>query len=264
MEIRLPEESAIKNIINLQEVDSTNNEAKRGVARGAADGTLYIAETQTGGKGRRGRKWNSPPGSGIFMSLLLKPDISTDNASMLTIVAAMAVASSIEHVLRENRCACGCRIKWPNDIVINKKKVCGILTEMNTGLENINYVVIGIGINVNTKGFDEELKLTASSLYLEAGICFDRNDIIITFAKEFTKYYEQFLRTQDLSGLMAEYNSRLVNTGKQVKVIDVKQSFTGTALGIDSRGELIVLREDGSRTLVSAGEVSVRGLYGYV
>lgn len=264
MEIRLQEESAIKKIINLQEVDSTNNEAKRGAGLGAADGTLYIAETQTGGKGRRGRQWSSPPGSGIFMSLLLKPGISPDNASMLTIVAAMAVASSIEHVLRENNCTAECHIKWPNDIVINRKKVCGILTEMSTGLQDINYVVIGIGINVNTKGFDEELKLTASSLYLETGICFDRNDIVTAFAKEFTKYYKQFLCTQDLSGLMAEYNGRLANVGKQVKVIDVKQSFTGTALGIDSRGELIVLQEDGSRTLVSAGEVSVRGLYGYV
>lgn len=264
MNIKLSEESVIKKIITLQEVDSTNNEAKRGAGRNETDGTLYIAETQTGGKGRRGRQWSSPAGSGIFMSLLLRPEILPENASMLTIAAAMAVSLAIEGVLKGKSCMQECRIKWPNDIVVNKKKVCGILTEMSTDADKINYVVIGIGINVNTKEFEEELKSTATSLYLEAGTFIEREDIIEAFAKEFTKCYETFLDTQDLSGLMPEYNNRLVNAGKQVKIIDANQSYTGTAVGINNRGELLVIKEDGSRTLVSAGEVSVRGLYGYV
>ena len=122
----------IREVVYYDETDSTNNEAKRAAERdNAADGTLYITESQTGGRGRRGRNWVSPAGSGIWMSLLLRPDISPVNASMLTIVAAMAVQEAIHKVLTEDGHDAECRIKWPNDIVLNKKKVCGILTEMS-------------------------------------------------------------------------------------------------------------------------------------
>ena len=139
-----------QNVKFLEEIDSTNNEAKRNAENGAKDGTLYITESQTGGRGRRGRQWVSPSGSGIWMTLLLRPQINPANASMLTIVAAMAVTMAIRRAVAETGADVECHIKWPNDVVINKKKVCGILTEMSAELDCIHYVVIGIGINVNT------------------------------------------------------------------------------------------------------------------
>ena len=174
----------IREVVYYDETDSTNNEAKRAAERdNAADGTLYITESQTGGRGRRGRNWVSPAGSGIWMSLLLRPDIAPVNASMLTIVAAMAVQEAIHKVLTEDGHVAECRIKWPNDIVLNKKKVCGILTEMSAEMDYIHYVVIGMGINVNTTEFDDSIKATASSLYLETGDHLKRSRIVAAFSE---------------------------------------------------------------------------------
>ena len=176
----------IREVVYYDETDSTNNEAKRAAERdNAADGTLYITESQTGGRGRRGRNWVSPAGSGIWMSLLLRPDIAPVNASMLTIVAAMAVQEAIHKVLTEDGHDAECRIKWPNDIVLNKKKVCGILTEMSAEMDYIHYVVIGMGINVNTTEFDDSIKATASSLYLETGDHLKRSRIVAAFSESF-------------------------------------------------------------------------------
>ena len=253
-----------QNVKFLEEIDSTNNEAKRNAENGAKDGTLYITESQTGGRGRRGRQWVSPSGSGIWMTLLLRPQINPANASMLTIVAAMAVTMAIRRAVAETGADVECHIKWPNDVVINKKKVCGILTEMSAELDCIHYVVIGIGINVNTTEFADEIKETASSLFVETGKNIKRSRIVALFAEEFTKYYQKFLNTGDLSGLVQDYNEMLINAGRQVRICDAKEEFTGVAAGIDSHGELLVTKEDGTQAVISAGEVSVRGLYGYV
>lgn len=264
IESQLAPNLAVKNVVYAAELDSTNNEAKRSAENGADDGTLYLTECQTGGRGRRGRQWVSPPGSGIWTTLLLRPQLNPANASMLTIVAAMAVTKAIGRVAEEADCAVDCRIKWPNDVVVNKKKICGILTEMSAELDCIHFVVIGIGMNVNTVDFDKEICEIASSLYLETGKCLKRSRIVAVFAEEFTKYYEKFLASGDLGSLVDDYNKMLVNAGNQVRIHDQKEEFTGVAIGIDSRGELLVRKEDGSQTAVSAGEVSVRGLYGYV
>lgn len=254
----------VKKVVYAPEIDSTNNEAKRNAENGAKDGTLYITESQTSGRGRRGRQWVSPSGSGIWMTLLLRPQINPANASMLTIVAAMAVTMAIRRAVAETGADVECYIKWPNDVVINKKKVCGILTEMSAELDCIHYVVIGIGINVNTTEFADEIKETASSLFVETGKNIKRSRIVALFAEEFTKYYQKFLNTGDLSGLVQDYNELLINAGRQVRICDAKEEFTGVAAGIDSHGELLVTKEDGTQAVISAGEVSVRGLYGYV
>lgn len=198
------------------------------------------------------------------MTLLLRPQINPANASMLTIVAAMAVTMAIRRAVAETGADVECHIKWPNDVVINKKKVCGILTEMSAELDCIHYVVIGIGINVNTTEFADEIKETASSLFVETGKNIKRSRIVALFAEEFTKYYQKFLNTGDLSGLVQDYNEMLINAGRQVRICDAKEEFTGVAAGIDSHGELLVTKEDGTQAVISAGEVSVRGLYGYV
>ncbi|MCI7107644.1 MAG: biotin--[acetyl-CoA-carboxylase] ligase [Lachnospiraceae bacterium] len=239
-------------------IDSTNTKAKELAEEGHPAGTFVVADRQIAGKGRRGRAWESPHGTGIFMTLLLKPDINPNNASMLTLVAAMATAGAIRRVTGADA-----QIKWPNDIVIDGKKICGILTEMSAQFDYINHIVIGIGINVHNEFFPEEIAETASSLLLTCGKRFHRADLIEAFLEEFEKYYAVYLETEDMEGLYKEYNQMLVNMGRQVKVLDPKEPFEGKAMGITRKGELIVDTWE-SRKLVSSGEVSVRGIYGYV
>ena len=239
-------------------VDSTNTKAKQLAEDGYPSGTLVVAEQQNAGKGRRGRGWESPRGSGIFMTLLLKPEINPNNASMLTLVAALAVSAAIS---KQTGRPAG--IKWPNDIVMNRRKVCGILTELSAQFDYVNHIVIGIGINVHNDFFPEEISQMATSLYLETKEHFNRAALIEEVWEQFEHYYGVFLETEDLRGLVKEYNAHLVNMHQSVKVQDPKEPFEGRAMGITPRGELIVDTWE-SRKLVSAGEVSVRGMYGYV
>ena len=248
-----------KEVLYFDTIDSTNTKAQELAEKGYPSGTLVVADKQESGKGRRGRSWVSPSGTGIFMTLMIKPDINPNNASMLTLVAALAVAKAITSVTGEEAL-----IKWPNDIVINGKKVCGILTEMNAQFDYINHIVVGIGINVHNESFPEEISQMASSLMIEAGgKRFHRAQIIAETMSYFEQYYDTFLETQDLSALVREYDKLLVNRNKSVRVLDPKEPFDGKAMGITPKGELIVDTWE-SRKLVSSGEVSVRGIYGYV
>ena len=248
-----------KEVLYFDTIDSTNTKAQELAEKGYPSGTLVVADKQESGKGRRGRSWVSPSGTGIFMTLMIKPDINPNNASMLTLVAALAVAKAITSVTGEEAL-----IKWPNDIVINGKKVCGILTEMNAQFDYINHIVVGIGINVHNESFPEEISQMASSLMIEAGgKRFHRAQIIADTMSYFEQYYDTFLETQDLSALVREYDELLVNRNKSVRVLDPKEPFDGKAMGITPKGELIVDTWE-SRKLVSSGEVSVRGIYGYV
>lgn len=239
-------------------IDSTNTKANQLAEEGYPTGTLVVAERQESGKGRRGRNWASPEGNGIFMTLILKPEIDPNNASMLTLVAALAVSKAITKCTGRPA-----GIKWPNDIVMNGKKVCGILTEMSAQFDYVNHIVIGIGINVHNESFPEELSHMATSLYLESKEHFNRAALIEEILEQFEDYYAVYLKTEDLSGLVKEYDISLVNRNQQVKVLDPKEPFEGKAMGITPRGELIVDTWE-SRKLVYAGEVSVRGIYGYV
>lgn len=248
-----------KEVLYFDTIDSTNTKAQELAEKGYPSGTLVVADKQESGKGRRGRSWVSPSGTGIFMTLMIKPDINPNNASMLTLVAALAVAKAITSVTGEEAL-----IKWPNDIVVNSKKVCGILTEMNAQFDYINNIVVGIGINVHNESFPEEISQMASSLMIEAGgKRFHRAQIIAETMSYFEQYYDTFLKTQDLSALVREYDELLVNRNKSVRVLDPKEPFDGKAMGITPKGELIVDTWE-SRKLVSSGEVSVRGIYGYV
>lgn len=241
-----------------EEIDSTNNRVKRLGEEGALNGTLVTADCQTAGRGRRGRSWVSDKGTGIWMSLLLRPDIPPVSASMLTLAAALAVAAGIGEATGLNA-----RIKWPNDIVIRKRKVCGILTEMSAESDHVHYVVIGIGINANTKQFPQDLQNKATSLYLEGGKTVIRSHIITLVMAAFNRYYESFLKTGDLSLLLDEYQGKLANKGQEVLVMSAGGDYKGFCLGVDETGELLVQMQDGTVKRVVSGEVSVRGIYGY-
>ena len=240
-----------------RETDSTNLWIKRLAKEGAPEGTLALAEFQSAGRGRLGRSWEVPEGTSVMMSILLRPKFEPQYAPMLTLVMGMAVAKAVK------KFGFDVSIKWPNDVVVSHKKICGILTEMGVRDGKIDYAVIGVGINVNIREFPEEMADKATSLYLESGREFDRNQIPGLVMEAFEEYYEKFAATCDLSGLKVEYESILANYNQPVRVL-AKEPYEGVARGITDGGELLVEKNDGTIVAVSAGEVSVRGLYSYV
>lgn len=261
------------NIIRLEEIDSTNTEARREALQGAVEGLVVTADAQTAGKGRRGRSWESKAGDNLYFSMLLRPELPVAKAPMVTLIMALAVAKAVEQF-------CGLKpaIKWPNDLVLSRKKICGILTEMHMSDGQIEDVIVGTGINVNQQVFSDELADKATSLLLEvdgemwnAGQgkrleCkkMDKEKLLHTVLNEFESLYNLFIEVQDLSFLQEEYNERLINKNKEVLVLEPGNEYHAVARGINSEGELLVEKEDGSIEAVYAGEVSVRGIYGYV
>lgn len=247
------------NILHLEEIDSTNTEVRRQSQQGALQGFVISAEKQTAGKGRRGRSWESPAGNNLYFSILLRPEVELAKTPMLTLIMAYSVARAIEQLEDMQP-----KIKWPNDLILSGKKICGILTEMHISEGHIEDVIIGTGMNVNVTDFPEELADKATSLYLETGKKIDREALLNTVLAEFGKQYERFLEVQDLSYLQEEYNQRLINKDREVLVLEPGNEYQAVAQGINSAGELLVQKEDGSVETVFAGEVSVRGIYGYV
>ena len=226
-----------KNIVYYDEVDSTNLRIKQLGDEGAPEGTLAVADRQTAGRGRRGRSWDSPAGESISMSILLRPQITPNQAPMLTLVMACSVAEGI----MDCKDVCGeqqIQIKWPNDIIIHGKKLVGILTE--------------------------EIREHATSLRLECGHKVKRAPLIAAIMKRLEENYALFMETGDLSQLMEKYSELLVNKDRDVMILGAKEQYVAHALGINKTGELIVRKEDGTIEEVYAGEVSVRGVYGYV
>lgn len=240
-------------------LDSTNLEIRRLAEAGAPHGTVAICEEQTMGRGRRGRSWLGEAGCGIWMSFLLRPDIAVENGSMLTLLAALSVERAIYEITGIES-----SIKWPNDIIINRKKVCGILTEMSMQMDEVNYIVVGLGINVNMKGFPEDLKDKATSLQIEYGEKIQRAPLAAKVLKCFEEYYEEFIKTEDLSKFTEEYNKLLIHMNQKVKVVRGAKEEIFFSKGINSQGELIVEDAFGREQTVLSGEVSVRGILGYV
>lgn len=257
-------------------IDSTNNVADEAGLKGASSGFLAVADRQDAGRGRRGRTWISPSGYNVFMSIMVRPGLSMDKVSGLTLVMALAVSEGISKTLAEtfddekeentfSNIKSG--IKWPNDIVINGRKVCGILTELHPmpGTEEY-YVVIGVGINVNQPAelFSDEIKDMAGSVFSLTGKEISREKLIASCMECFEKHYEKYVETGDLSKLKTQYEEQLLNKDAQVKVLDPKGEYEAVARGITDDGSLIVELPYGSQKNINAGEVSVRGLYGYV
>ena len=274
-----------------EETGSTNNDIFALSDQGFPHGTLALTGTQTAGKGRRGRLWISPPDVNIYMSILLRPDLRPESAPMLTLVMALAVyeaceelyASGKEYDTRETaqeadraqKTGDGSPslrfgIKWPNDIVVSTdggpyRKICGILTEMRMEEKEIRDIVIGTGINANQTEFPEAIRETAGSLALALGHAVNRAELTAETWRFFEADFEAFCETQSLEPLRDKYEAALVNRGRKVRVLDPQDPYEGTAMGITAGGELIVRPQDGSADReVSSGEVSVRGVMGYV
>ena len=249
-----------RTIVFQKETGSTNLDAKAIAEKGGASGTLVVADMQTAGRGRRGHGWVAPAGKNIYMTLMLRSDCMPDKASALTLVMAIAVYEAVCELIPAEICG----IKWPNDVVVNNKKICGILTEMSAEPECIHYVVTGVGINVNQTAFPDEIKDTATSLYLETQKETDRAKLAARVMHYFEQSYALFEKCWSLEHLRDKYNGMLINMDRQVRVLDPKGAYDGIARGINEKGELIVERSDNGETVnVYAGEVSVRGVYGY-
>ncbi|MCR4674005.1 MAG: biotin--[acetyl-CoA-carboxylase] ligase [Lachnospiraceae bacterium] len=250
--------------IYYDEIDSTNNEIKRQIEHNIKEGTVISAGTQTAGRGRSGHDWISPKNVSVATSMVLYPkSVKMEHVPRMTLLAAVAVAKAIESLYDLKT-----EIKWPNDILVHKKKICGILTEMEAEAGQVKYVVVGIGVNVHNREFTPELldKATSLDLALE-----EEGKHILTHCKDVTKeiwnsfgeIYESFLETEDLTSILSFYNDRLVNKNRQVRVLNPLGEYEAVAKEMLPTGELLV-DKSGEMIKIDSGEVSVRGIYGYV
>ena len=245
----------------LDSVDSTNNAAKQLAAAGAPAGTCILAEQQTGGRGRMGRSFASPPGMGIYLSVILRPDAKPEQLMHLSACAAEAFAEAIES---ETGLAVG--VKWVNDLIAGGKKLCGILTELSVEMESgrAEYAVIGIGVNCcqRAQDFPPELAEIAASVAMQTGNAPDRNALAAALIRAASDLSETLISGH--ADWIARYRARCVTLGKPVRVLWPDGAREAVAVGLSDTAALQVEYPDGSRAWVSSGEVSVRGLYGYI
>ncbi len=235
----------------LKETDSTNEEAKRLSQSQTKNGFLIVAENQTKGKGRLGNSWSHSYKANLSFSIVLKPNFLPNDITSLTLITGMAICKAFRKL------GISAFLKWPNDIIINGKKAVGILTEISCEIERINYVIVGIGININEKNFSEELKEKATSLFIETGKEFKRIDILNSVLLEFEEIYGSFTEHGSFEPFLKEYESLCLNIGKKIKAISKQGTIYGTAAGVSDKGELIIKSDDNNISIVS-GEVSVR------
>ena len=242
-------------------IDSTNTHAKLLAAAGAPEGTVLIADCQTGGRGSRGRSFLSPAGNGIYLSVILRPDCRPQEIMHLTCAVGSAMCDAVERVCRIRP-----GVKWANDLVLGGRKIAGILTELAV-LPNgkIDYLVIGIGINCcqSQSDFPEEIRSFAGSLFSVTGIPVDRNKLAAAMVFALWEMNGVLLRNK--SSILKRYRSDCITLGRQISLVRADGIVRhGTVIGLDDNAALLVQLDDGSFEAVSSGEVSVRGLYGYL
>jgi len=249
-------------ILYFETIDSTNTWLKHAALEGAADGTVVIAEHQTAGRGRMTRSFESPTGKGLYLSVLLQPqNIPPERLVPITALAGVAVCNAVERI-------CGIRpaLKWPNDLVLGKRKLCGILTEMVFNENGAPCVILGIGINVShsLEDFSSEVRELATSLQIELGREISKVQLAAALVREIDRVYLA-MQTEVLEMYHMIYRRDCVNLGKRIQLIHTDGTRTAAeALDIDQDFGLIVRTEDGEQKTVHSGEVSVRGLYGYM
>lgn len=244
-----------KPLMFIQEIDSTNEEIKQLAQKGYPNGTTVVAETQSAGKGRLGRLWNSPTGTGLWFSFLLRPQISPNQIAGITLAVGLGVCKAIRNYTNINAL-----IKWPNDIIIGNKKLCGILTEMTTKSNEIENVIVGVGINVNTLKFPDEINHKATSLFLETGKQVNRSDLFKNILLEIENYVEYYLDNPQ-SNIIEDYKKLCATLGKNVTVTRGNKILIGTAISISNDGDLIIKNQTGDKIYINSGEVTVQGIY---
>lgn len=236
-----------------QQTDSTNDLAKRLAAKGAPDVTVVVTEAQTHARGRMARPWTGEPGTSLMFSLLLRPRMRPTDAPKISLIAALAVARAIE-----TQTGLTPKLKWPNDVLVDGRKICGILTEMSAECDGIEYIVCGIGINVNQKQFPLELRNIATSAYLECKRETSRGQMLLVFLTQFFALYDAYLATEDFAPVISEYAKQSALIGKTVSIEAFGKKSEGKCIGFDRDG-CLVIEQEGKRKRVVAGDVSVRG-----
>jgi BirA family transcriptional regulator, biotin operon repressor / biotin---[acetyl-CoA-carboxylase] ligase len=231
-------------------LNSTNDLAKALAAQGAPEGTVVVAEAQTGGRGRLGREWDSPPVAGLYVSLVLRPMLPPMELPQITLTTAVAVVRAVRRVT-----GLVPGIKWPNDLLVNGKKLGGILTEMETESDRIRHVVVGLGLNVNNPGFPFDLAATATSLALSAGRTFSRVNLLQAWLEEFEALYGRFLH-QEFAEILEEWKGLTVTLGKMVTVRQGPREISGQALDVAPDGALLLRTANGEMVRVTSGEIT--------
>ena len=238
-----------KEIYSFHEVESTNSVAKFLARFGSPEGTVVLSEIQTKGKGRSGKKWESPVG-GIWLSIILKPDIDPSKASIITLATGVAVAKTLRGMNID------ARIKWPNDILINKKKVCGILTEANAKFNTVDYVIVGVGIDtkLDTNILADDLREKTTSIIKETKIEIKESEIIANFLNEFEEVYELF-KDEKFDEILYDWRRMTQTIGKYVEIKQpLGKVYRGTAVGINNQGALILELGNGELKKIISGE----------
>jgi BirA family biotin operon repressor/biotin-[acetyl-CoA-carboxylase] ligase len=248
-----------REVLWLEETDSTNLVCRRMAAEGAAEGLAVLARTQTAGRGRRGRSFQSTGDLGLYLSVLLRPEQGMEEVSNMTAWVAVAVCDGVER-------ACGVRpeIKWINDIILNGKKLGGILTEAGLEQGKMDHLVVGIGVNVNhtPEDFQPELRSMATSLSIELPKAPDMAELAAYIIRALDEMYAAFPAGK--ADYLEKYRAGCITTGKPVQIITPASREEGESLSIDEDFRLVVRMENGEERALSAGEVSVRGMYGYL
>lgn len=244
-----------KEILCLPTVDSTNEEVKRLAQNGAEQGLVVVSEEQTLGKGRLGRQWKSPKGTGIWFSILIRPDLSPTEVAGVTLAAGLGLCKAIRKFT-----GCNAQIKWPNDIIIGNKKLCGILTEMAAEAEHINYCIIGIGVNANTKEFEPEIASKATSLSIETGEDISRSGLLREVLEQIEICLDDYLLNVT-NNIVNDYTRLCATIGRTIKTTRGGKELVGEAVGLGKQGELSVRLNNGEYININSGEVTVQGIY---
>jgi BirA family biotin operon repressor/biotin-[acetyl-CoA-carboxylase] ligase len=241
------------NIVYHHRLDSTNRLANDLASQGAPEGTLILTEEQSAGRGRMGRSWLSPGYSNLLFSLLLRPPMQADRVFILTMILALAASDGVEKI-----CSVRPLIKWPNDLYVGRKKVAGILSEFSTKGRSVEYVVLGIGLNVNwNPGNQEGLLYPATSLLNETGRMISRNDLLIEILKKFEVYYGDII-SGEIDPYYERWNELSVIIGRTIEIDAAKEKIRGKAVRINQDGALVVEDEKGKEQKILSGDVSVK------
>ncbi len=241
-----------REMTHLNSVPSTNQLARQMASQGCAHGTVVLAEEQTAGRGRLGRGWTNLPGKDICMSMVLRPRLEAQHAPRYTLASALGVYQLAVKL------GASPFIKWPNDVLIDGKKICGILLEMDGDMDALQSVIVGIGLNVNTDAFPAEIEKTATSLSLSVSRALDRNRVLSMLLNLLEPLYEACENEDAYQALLSEYTRCCGTVGQSISVMGIRETLSGVAEGIDGVGRLLLRAADGTLRALSAGDVTLK------